>query len=39
MKILPWYMLDKDGWPIERIIGRPIQNVLRIVIQNIKKLL
>jgi len=29
MRIVP---IDKYGWPVERIIGRPITNFLRILI-------
>jgi len=29
MKLVP---IDRYGWPVERIIGRPITNFLRILI-------
>lgn len=32
-----WFLRDKYGWPIERIKGRPIENALRVVFLNIKK--
>ena len=34
---IPWYRKDKFGWPIEIIIGRPIQNFIRIMIHGIIK--
>jgi hypothetical protein len=27
-----WILRDKDGWPVERIKGRPITNLLRIIL-------
>ena len=27
---------DKHGWPVERVIGRPIQNFLRLLIHTRK---
>ena len=35
---MPWYLKDADGWPIERIYGQHIQNFLRVVILNFRKL-
>ena len=26
------HFLDKDGWPVERIIGRPINYLIRLLI-------
>ncbi len=39
MKNLPWYMKDKYGWPIERPIDRPIFSFVRVVVQNIRKVI
>jgi len=32
---LPWYMKDKNGFPIELVIGHPVINILRIIIHGI----
>ena len=34
---LPWYKKDKDGWPIEGFVGKPIKSFIRLVCQNIRK--
>ena len=34
---LPWWRTDRLGWPIETVKGKWIQNGLRIVMQNIRK--
>ncbi len=26
------YCVDKDGWPVERIKGRPVQNLARLLL-------
>lgn len=36
---LPWYRRDRHGWPIERIRGRPLTSFMRLLCQNIRKLL
>jgi hypothetical protein len=35
----PKYLKDKNGWPIERVNGQPVRNILRIVIQNVRKVI
>ncbi len=34
---IQWWRKDKDGWPIEMIIGRPFANFVRLIFQNIRK--
>ena len=36
-KVLPWYLKDHLGWPIETVEGRPFKNLVRIVLQNVRK--
>lgn len=36
---MPWYLKDSDGWPIERIKGRPVFNYIRILVQNFRKMI
>lgn len=39
MKIIPWYLCDKDGWPIEFVKGKGvIYRWVRIIFQNIRKI-
>jgi len=35
----PRWKKDKYGWPIETYISRPFKSFIRIVFQNIRKLL
>ena len=35
---LPWHLKDHLGWPIEMVEGRPFQNLVRIILQNVRKL-
>ena len=35
----PWFLVGKDGWPIELVKGRWVQNALRILVQNFRKFL
>jgi len=37
-KDAPWFMRDKYGWPIELSDGRPIKSMIRVICQNIRKL-
>ena len=39
VKDLPWYRKDKLGWPIETYKGKPFKSLIRIVCQNIRKVL
>lgn len=32
------YKCDKLGWPIEMTKGRTVQNLLRLILQNLRKL-
>ncbi len=38
MKKYSWWRKDKDGWPIELNIDRPMYNLVRIIFQNIRKI-
>lgn len=38
-KQLHWWRKDSLGWPIETFKGRPISSFIRIVCQNIRKVL
>lgn len=35
--VLPWWRMDKHGWPIETYIGKPVKSAVRIICQNIRK--
>ena len=35
---LPWYLVDRFGWPIERFKDKPFKSFMRIVCQNIRKI-
>lgn len=39
VKNLPWYRKDKLGWPIETYEGKPFKSFVRIMFQNIRKVL
>lgn len=34
----PW-MMDPNGWPIERFKGKPIKSFVRVVLQNVRKII
>jgi len=36
---LPWWKKDKNGWPIETFKGQPLSSLIRIVCQNIRKVI
>ena len=36
---LPWYKKDRLGWPITTFKNKPIKSVLRIIVQNIRKVI
>jgi len=36
--VMPFYLTDRYGWPIERIKGKPVFNFCRVVCQNLKKI-
>lgn len=36
---MPWWRKGKDGWPIETWEGRPFKSAIRIVLQNIRKMI
>jgi len=36
---IPWWRKDKNGWPIETIKGHPFSAFVRIVCQNIRKVI
>ena len=36
---IPWWRKDRRGWPIVICKNSPIQNALRYIIQNVKKLI
>lgn len=38
IKHIPWYKKGHDGWPIELLQGKPVRNFVRLLLQNIKKL-
>lgn len=35
----PWWRRDRLGWPIETIKGKPASNFIRILLQNLRKLI
>jgi hypothetical protein len=35
----PWYLKDKFGWPIERFKNKPVKSFIRIIIQNLRKII
>ena len=32
IQVRKWVLCDKHGWPVEKIIGRPIRNLLRCLL-------
>lgn len=34
----PWFLVDKEGWPIELVEGRRLKSFTRILVQNIRKI-
>jgi hypothetical protein len=38
-KVLPWWRKDALGWPIETFKGKPVKSAIRIVCQNIRKII
>lgn len=38
IKSLPWYRKDKLGWPIETFANKPVKSLIRLVLQNIRKI-
>ena len=38
-KVLPWWRKDALGWPIETFNGKPVKSALRIICQNIRKII
>ncbi len=38
-KVLPWWRKDALGWPIETFKGRPVKSAIRIICQNIRKVI
>lgn len=39
LKDYPWYLKDRFGWPIERTEHKPIQYIIKIMLQNIRKII
>ena len=39
IKDLPWYRKDKLGWPIETFKNKPVKSFIRLVLQNIRKII
>jgi hypothetical protein len=35
----PWYRKDKYGWPIETYKGKPFKSFVKIICQNIRKII
>ncbi len=38
-KVLPWWRKDALGWPIETFKGKPVKSAIRIICQNIRKVI
>jgi len=38
IRSLPWWRKDRLGWPIEKIRGGWFTNLLRLAIQNVRKM-
>lgn len=38
-KVLPWWRKDALGWPIETFKGKPVESAIRIICQNIRKVI
>jgi len=38
-KVLPWWRKDALGWPIETFKGKPVNSAIRIICQNIRKVI
>lgn len=36
---LPWWRKDTLGWPIETFKGKPVKSAIRIICQNIRKVI
>ena len=36
---LPWWRKDSFGWPIETFNGKPVKSAIRIICQNIRKVI
>lgn len=36
---LPWWRKDSLGWPIETFKGKPVKSAIRIICQNIRKVI
>lgn len=36
---LPWWRKDALGWPIETFAGKPVKSALRIIYQNVRKVI
>ena len=36
---LPWWRKDALGWPIETFAGKPAKSALRIICQNVRKVI
>lgn len=39
VKDLPWYRKNKLGWPIETYKNKPFKSFIRIICQNIRKII
>jgi len=37
--VLPWWHKDALGWPIESFKGKPVKSAIRIICQNIRKVI
>jgi hypothetical protein len=38
-RVLPWWRKDALGWPIETFKCKPVQSAIRIICQNIRKVI
>ena len=36
---LPWWRKDRHGWPIETFKGKPVKSAMRLICQNIRKMM
>ena len=38
-RVLPWWRKDALGWPIATFKGKPVKSAIRIICQNIRKVI
>lgn len=38
-RIPPPWLIDRHGWPIEKFKGKPVKSLVRVVVQNLRKII